>query len=163
MVQIILSYLVLAILSFNLVKVLRKYLLDLGEKAQKIGIAIFIVAIAFLLIVFKISYTRDAILILQFFVFLYDANRGELYKKAEKNFYDLTFYDKFYLVAYNLFFVSGYFVYMLYSFPIHLSSNMQPIGNAIVLFVIIYLVFMDRRKKRKSPMFYGNKKKTVSI
>lgn len=163
MVQIILSYLVLGILSFNLVKVLRKYLLDLGEKAQKIGVTIFIIAIAFLLIVFKISYARDAIVILQFFVFLYDAHRGELYKKPEKNFYDLTFNEKFYMTAYNLVFVSSCFIYALYTFPSRLSEDMQPLGNIIVIFVIVYLSFIDKRKKGKSLMFYGNKKKTVSI
>jgi hypothetical protein len=142
------NYIVFVIFLANLAWVFKKYLSKINTIVSYIGVFIFIAFGIILLMLFNIEIARDVVLFLQFLVFLYSAFCGNLFKKPKKNFYDLTFWEAFYSVGYNVFFVGFYFFYMLISFPESLSENAKPIGDILVLAIIFGIALLDFKKKR---------------
>ena len=75
----------------------------------------------------------------------------KLFKKTSKNFYDLAFWEAFYYIGYNLYFVPFYFLYVLATFSDQLSENTKMYGGLLSAVVIGVLIIVSRIKKKGRP------------
>lgn len=145
-----LGYFVVTIFFANILWRLKR---SVGNKyGKKISYAfLFVFALLTVVGLFVVGsvYVKDAIIFIQLLIFISDAKKGKLFMKHKGLWIDLPLKRGMLLIAYNLYFVPSYFIYILWTFPSRLSEPMDKLGEVFVVFFLILFFVWVRFTKSK--------------